>query len=81
MKLQHAFVCGLASVVLVGGKLFAADGSPTNPVVTTPTVYVPDTSHASDPLGNGVLAWDNTMKETNAPADASNAYFVFSLGD
>jgi len=66
-------------MVLAGGKLFAADGSPTNPVVTTPPVYVPDTSHSSEPLGNGVLAWDNTMKETNAPADASNANFVFSF--
>ncbi len=66
-------------MVLVGGKLFAADGSPTNPAVTTPPVYVPDTSHASEPLGNGVLVWDNTMKETNAPANASSAYFVFSF--
>ena len=79
MKLRRAFVCGIAGVVLFGGKLFAADGNPTNPVVTTPPVFVPDTSHASEPLANGVLAWDNTMKETNAPADASNAYFVFSF--
>jgi cytochrome c553 len=79
MKLRCAFVCGIAGVVLVGGKLFAADGSPANPAVTTPPVYVPDTSHSSEPLANGVLAWDNTMKETNAPADASNANFVFSF--
>jgi mono/diheme cytochrome c family protein len=79
MKQQHVFVCIIAGMVLAGGKLFAADGSPTNPVVTTPPVYVPDTSHSSEPLGNGVLAWDNTMKETNAPADASNANFVFSF--
>ena len=79
MKLRCAFVCGIAGVVLVGGKLFAADGSPANPAVTTPPVYVPDTSHSSEPLANGVLAWDNTMKETNALADASNANFIFSF--
>jgi cytochrome c553 len=79
MKFRRAFICGIAAIVLIGGKLFAADGNPTNPVVTTPPVFVPDTSHASEPLANGVLAWDNTMKETNAPADASNAYFVFSF--
>ncbi len=79
MKLRCAFICGIAAVVLVGGKLFAADGNPTNPVVTTSPVYVPNTSHASEPLASGVLAWDNTMKETNAPANASNANFVFSF--
>ena len=79
MKFQCAFICGIAGIVLVGGKLFAADGNPANPAVTTPPVYVPDTSHASEPLAGGVLAWDNTMKETNAPADASNANFVFSF--
>jgi len=79
MKLRCAFVCGIAGVVLVGGKLFAADGSPASPPVTTPAVYVPDTSHSSEPLGNGILVWDSTMKETNAPADASNAYFVFGF--
>ncbi len=79
MKLRRAFVCGIAAVVLVGGKLFAADGNPTNPAVTTPPVYVPNTLHASEPLASGVLAWDNTMKETNAPANASSANFVFSF--
>jgi cytochrome c553 len=47
--------------------------------VTTSPVYVPDTSHSSEPLANGVLAWDNMMKETNAPASASTAHFVFSF--
>jgi mono/diheme cytochrome c family protein len=79
MKLQCPFVCGIAGVILVGGKLFAADGSPANPAVTTPPVYVPDTSHSSEPLGGGILAWDATIKETNAPADAGSAYFVFSF--
>jgi mono/diheme cytochrome c family protein len=79
MKLRRTFVCGIAGVVLAGGKLFAADVSPTNPVVTTPPVYVPDTSHANEPMASGVLAWDSTMKETNAPASASSASFVFSF--
>jgi mono/diheme cytochrome c family protein len=79
MKLRRTIVCGIAGVVLAGGKLFAADSNLTNPVVTTPPVYVPDTSHANEPMAGGVLAWDNTMKETNAPADASNANFIFSF--
>ena len=60
-------------------KLFAADGNPANPAVTTTPVYVPDTSHSSEPLADGVIAWNNTMKETNAAADASNAHFVFNF--
>jgi len=79
MKLQCAFVCGIAGVILIGGKLFAADSAPANATVTTPPVYVPDTSHSSEPLAGGVIAWDNTMKETNAPADASSVYFVFGF--
>jgi len=81
MKLRRAFVCGIAGVILVVGRLFAADGNLTNPVVTTLPVYVPDTSHASEPLASGVIAWDSTMKETNAPASASNASFVFSFSN
>ena len=66
-------------MVLAGGKLLAADGSSTNPAVASPPVYVPDTSHSAEPLDNGVLVWDNTMRETNAPASASSAYFIFSF--
>jgi mono/diheme cytochrome c family protein len=79
MKLRRVFVCGIAGIVLVGARIFAADGNPTNPVVTTSPVYVPDTSHQNDPLPDGVLAWDGLTKETNAAADAGNASFVFSF--
>ena len=79
MKLRRIFVCGIAGIVLVGARIFAADSNPTNAVAATSPVYVPDTSHASEPMASGVLTWDSTMKETNAPADASSAYFVFSF--
>ena len=79
MKLRRVFVCGIAGIVLVGARIFAADGNPTNPVVTTSPVYVPDTSHASEALATNTLVWDSTSKETNATADAGNAHFVFSF--
>ncbi len=79
MKLRRVFICGIAGVVLVSGKLFAADGSPTNAVATTAAVYVPDTSHQNDPLPDGVLAWDGLTKETNVAANAGMAHFVFSF--
>ena len=51
----------------------------TNTVVTTPPVYVPDMSHASEPLPDGILAWDGTTKETNVTAETAEAHFVFSF--
>jgi mono/diheme cytochrome c family protein len=79
MKLRRAFVCGIAGIVLVGARIFAADNNPTNLVVTTSPVYVPDTSHQNDPLPDGVLAWNGLTQEITVAADAGNARFVFSF--
>jgi mono/diheme cytochrome c family protein len=79
MKLRRVFVYGIAGIVLVGARIFAADSNPTNAVATTAAVYVPDTSHQNDPLPDGVLAWDELTKETTVAADAGNASFVFSF--
>lgn len=59
--------------------LLAADTSPTNAVITTTPIFVPDTSHANDPLPDGVLAWNSLMEATNAAATQTQAHFVFSL--
>jgi mono/diheme cytochrome c family protein len=79
MKLRRIFVCGIAGIVLVGARIFAADSNPTNLVVTTSPVFVPDTSHQNDPLPDGVLAWNSLTQETTVAADAGNARFVFSF--
>src|ERR1017187_4741679 len=79
MKLRRAFVCGIAGIVLAGGRLFAADNNPTNAVAATAADYVPDTSHQNDPLPDGVLAWNSLSQETTVAADAGNASFVFSF--
>src|ERR1035438_3076207 len=79
MKLRRVFVCGVAGIVLAGGRLLAADSNPTNAVATTAAVYVPDTSHQNDPLPDGVLAWNSLTQETTVAADAGNAHFVFSF--
>ncbi len=55
------------------------------PVATTPTVaatsavYVPDMTHANDPLPEGVFAWDELTKATDAAADQPQAHFTFSF--
>jgi cytochrome c5 len=79
MKLRLVFVCGIAGIVLAGGRLLAADGNPTNAAATTEAVYVPDTSHQNDPMLDGVLAWNSLTQETTVAADAGNARFVFSF--
>jgi len=79
MKFQHVVVCGIAGIVLAGGRLFAGDNNPTNVAATGPAVYVPDTSHQNDPLPDGVLAWDGLTKEVSVAADAGVVHFTFSF--
>jgi mono/diheme cytochrome c family protein len=79
MKLCHAGFFGTVAAVFAAAGLFAADSNPTNSIVTSNPVYVPDTSHANDPLPDGVLAWSSLMQETNATADQAVVHFIFSL--
>jgi mono/diheme cytochrome c family protein len=61
----------LASASLVG----AADT--TNTAVATAAVYVPDYSHANEPLPDGVFAWDALMKTTDLTNDMQIGRFTF----
>ena len=79
MKLQLILIWGIAGIVLAGGRLLAADGTPTNALAATPAVYVPDTSHQNDPLPDGVLAWDSLVKETNIVANVTQVHVIFSF--
>jgi hypothetical protein len=79
MKLSRVALFGTAAALFAGIALFAADIQTSNTVVTTPTVYVPDLSHASGALGDNVLAWDNVLKETNVAAEVEDAHFVFNF--
>jgi cytochrome c553 len=49
------------------------------PVATTPAVYVPDMTHANDPLPDGIFAWDELTKATNATAEQPQAHFTFNF--
>ena len=49
------------------------------PVAVTPAVYVPDMTHAGEPLPAGVLAWDNLMQSVEAAADQVEAHFTFNF--
>jgi mono/diheme cytochrome c family protein len=79
MKLRHAVFFGMVAAALAATGLFAADVASTNETVTSPPVYVPDMSHANDPLPDGFLAWNSLMQETNVAAGQPQAHFVFSF--
>jgi mono/diheme cytochrome c family protein len=78
-KLRRAVFIGTFCAVFAAAGLFAADASSTNQTVTSTPVYVPDTSHANEPLPDGVLAWSSLLQATNAAADQEQAHFAFSF--
>ena len=69
----------MAGVLFAGSGLLAAGDSSTNPVATSAPVYVPDLSHANDPLPDGVLAWNSLTQSTNVPANSEQAHFLLSF--
>jgi len=79
MKSSQVLLCGMAGVFFAGAGLFAADVKSTNETVTSQPVYVPDTSHANEPLPDGVLAWSSLMQNTNAAADQEQSHFFFTF--
>jgi len=79
MKLPQAFLIALVSVALVAVRALAGDVQPAAGVATTPAVYVPDMTHAGEPLPAGVLSWDNLMQSADAAADQAEAHFKFSF--
>ena len=48
-------------------------------IASTPPLYVPDMSHVGEPLPDGILAWDELTKSTDAAANQAQAYFTFNL--
>jgi hypothetical protein len=78
MKLNSAFFLAVAGFFLAGRMVFA-DSVSSNAVLSSPAVYVPDTSHQNVALPAGVLAWENVVQETNAAAEDATAHFVFAF--
>jgi mono/diheme cytochrome c family protein len=83
MKLRRIFVCGVAGIVLAGARIFAADNTPTNPVMTTPPVFVPAVPQPPKAmpgqLPTSVVVWDRTTIETNVAANTPMVHFVFNF--
>ena len=77
MKLRLVCFLLAAEIVFCGGAAFAQDVKPAGSVVATPPVFVPNVSHANEPMPDGVLAWDSLMKAVDVSADQQQAHFSF----
>jgi mono/diheme cytochrome c family protein len=79
MKVRCVISCGVILVVMGVAGIFAAQNSSPDGGIVTKPVYVPNMSHASDPLPAAILAWDATTKATNVPDGTMSAHLTFSF--
>jgi cytochrome c553 len=73
MKLRQII---LSAAILF--SLFRVVAQPVASVATAP-VYVPDYTHAGEPLPDGVLTWDDLTKSVDATNEQEFARFTFSF--
>lgn len=69
---------GAAALVVFAAGIFPAAAQPSNAVMTTP-IYVPDYTHATDPIPPGVIVWDELTKSTDATNGQDFARFIFTF--
>jgi hypothetical protein len=77
MKFHRMLLVVVAILVSIAG-IFSAVAQPSNEIATAP-LYVPDTTHQNDPLPDGVIAWDATLKAVDAVEGGDFARFTFSF--
>jgi mono/diheme cytochrome c family protein len=77
MKLYRSLTAVGAGVFTLLAGLLQVPGQPSN--ITTTPVYVPDYTHAGEPLPNGVIDWDAVLKSVDATDGDQYARFTFSF--
>jgi len=77
MKLRQIFFAAATIFSFVAG-IFPVAAQSGNAVATAP-VYVPDYTHAGEPLPDGVIAWDGLIKSTSATNGQDFARFTFNF--
>jgi mono/diheme cytochrome c family protein len=77
MKLRQIFFA-TATILFFAAGIFSVAAQPSNAVATAP-VYMPDYSHAKEPLPDGIIAWDDLMKAVDATNGQDFARFAFSF--
>ena len=76
MRLRPALFVAATILCFAAGIFTAAAQS--NTVASAP-VYVPDYTHATQPLADGILAWDALLKAVDATNEQDFARFTFSF--
>lgn len=78
--MQRSFVVIKAAMLglFLATVVFSAAGQPVAGVSSAP-VFVPDATHANEPMPAGVLAWDQTQKSVDATNGQDFARFVFAF--
>ena len=77
--MSRILLCGIGGAIFTAAGLFAAENTATNVTFATTPVYVPDLSHANEPLPDGVFAWASLAQQTNVPDGTEQVRFVFSF--
>jgi mono/diheme cytochrome c family protein len=77
MNLRPIFFA-TATILLSAAGIFSAAAQATNVIATAP-VYVPDYTHGNEPLPDGVIAWDATLKAMDATNGQDFARFTFNF--
>jgi mono/diheme cytochrome c family protein len=75
---RHRTLSAALGILFFAAGVFTAAAQPSKVVTTTP-VYVPDYTHANDPMPAGVIAWDDLTKTTDATNGQDFARFVFTF--
>lgn len=68
----------VVATLFFAASVFPAAAQPATAVASAP-IYVPDYTHANDPLPDGVIAWDDWQKSVDATNGQDFARFIFAF--
>lgn len=78
MKSTRTLFAVSAAALFFAAGIFSVRAQSSAPITTKP-VYVPDYSHANEPMPETVFAWDALMKTVDATNEQDFAHFTFSF--
>jgi mono/diheme cytochrome c family protein len=76
--MNRQFTFAVVTVCLVFAAILNLSAQPAGAVATAP-IYVPDFTHANDPMPDGVIEWDATQKSVDATNGQEMAWFAFAF--
>jgi mono/diheme cytochrome c family protein len=74
---RASFPVAAALLIFAMGR-FGTAAQPSNAVATS-AVYVPDTSHANEPMPDGILVWNSLLQTADSTNDTEAVRFSFTF--